>query len=181
MVVAGDVISIAGGAHDVSRTIASAAHDGNAAHEEMEVLVGWQNEREAARKALDFLQSDTPAVRNAAAAMLSALLSSGNLNNGPHGARQVLLEGNTLQTLLTNEASRDICLKAFAADTQVLDVCWQVMNNRHSSVLARRVATESIDGLVGGGGGGGGGDGQRHEQGSGLAAGGVEGCRCRSF
>ena len=81
------------------------------------VLVGKQNEQEITRKALEYLRNDAAGVRNAAAQVLHAILPSNN------GARDVILEGSTLQEMLADPRTRQLCFTAFADDSELIEKC----------------------------------------------------------
>ena len=101
---------------------------------------GSENEQEAARAAIECLKSDDVGVRNAAVALLAALLPSG------HGARDELLKGHTIQHLLEDPRTRQLCFKAFANDQHMLDECRQTLMKASGSDTAsvRRFATASM-------------------------------------
>jgi hypothetical protein len=107
------------------------------AEAENAVLVGWENEADVARTALECLKSEDYGVRMTAASMLGALLPSG------HGTREVILSGDTLANLLADGTTRQLCFKAFASDPQMLERCRQA-HCKDASVSVRRFATESI-------------------------------------
>ena len=97
------------------------------------VLVGWENEAETVRTGLAYLRSEDAGVRNSAAAMLKALIASGN------GAREAVLEQKTLETLMADTRARQLCFRVFSSDRSLLEKCQKALEDQ--SVSVRRSAT----------------------------------------
>jgi HEAT repeat protein len=98
--------------------------------------VGWENEAETARTALAYLQSEDAGVRNSAAAMLATLLPSGK------GAREAILEQDSLEILLSDTRARHLCFKVFSSDGSMREKCQQALKDH--SISVRRSATGSM-------------------------------------
>ena len=103
---------------------------------ERSMPVGWENEAETARTALAYLKSEDAGVRNSAAAMLATLLPSGK------GAREAILEQDSLEILLSDTRARQLCFKAFSSDGSMLEKCQHALKD--DSILVRRSATGSM-------------------------------------
>ena len=130
-----DPIDIAG--EEVSREGAAMLSKDDVEERGETVLIGWENEPEVARRALEYMQSHDAGVCNAAVHMLAAVLQSGN------GAREVILEGDTLEKLLSDQRTQQLCFKAFASDKHMLSRCKEVLHG-DSSVLLRRSAVSNM-------------------------------------